>query len=158
MAAYKTMPKEYQNRAEVYFAGGFINSGTPFCSYLFRKMEGVEGVHYLGLIQGEEKKIETLSSMDVVVVASRDESCSLVALEGAMLSKPLIVTENVGAKYMVEEENGFIVSTGDVDSLRTAMMQMIDCRGQLKEMGKASRKLYEEKAGMEAYTRSMREL
>lgn len=158
LAAYQKMPKDYQKRSEIYFAGGFINSGTPFCSYLFRQMEGIENVHYLGLIKGEEKKIQTLSGMDVVVVASRDESCSLVALEGAMLSKPLIVTENVGANYMVSEENGFIVKTGDADSLMHAMMQMIDRKEELKAMGVSSRRKYEESASMESYMEAMRNL
>lgn len=158
LAAYRAMPLEYQNKSEVYFAGGFINSGTPFCSYLFREMQNVQGVHYLGLIQGEEKKIETLSQMDVVVVASRDESCSLVALEGAMLSKPLIVTENVGAKYMVSRENGYITETGNVDSLKLAMMNMIDKQTQLEKMGKISREMYTKFASMDAYTKNMKKL
>ena len=158
LAAYRAMPEEYREKSEIYFAGGFINSGTPFCSYLFREMQKVEGIHYLGLIQGEENKIKTLSQMDVVVVASRDESCSLVALEGAMLSKPLIVTENVGAKYMVSEDNGYIVETGDVESLKCAMMDMIDKQSMLQKMGEASRIAYDELAGMDAYTKSMRKL
>lgn len=158
LAAYKAMPKEYREKSELYFAGGFINSGTPFCSYLFREMQNVEGAHYLGLIQGEENKIRTLSQMDVVVVASRDESCSLVALEGAMLSKPLIVTENVGAKYMVSEDNGYIVETGNSENLKCAMMDMIDKQSMLQQMGNVSRTAYDELAGMDAYTRSMREL
>lgn len=158
LAAYKAMPKEYREKSELYFAGGFINSGTPFCSYLFREMQNVEGVHYLGLIQGEENKIRTLSQMDVVVVASRDESCSLVALEGAMLSKPLIVTENVGAKYMVSEDNGYIVETGDSENLKCAMIDMIDKQSMIQHMGEVSRTAYDELAGMDAYTRSMREL
>ena len=158
LSAYLTMPEEYREKAELYFAGGFINSGTSFCSYLFRRMKNVPGVHYLGVVRGEEKKIETLSSMDVVVVASRDESCSLVALEGAMLSKPLIVTENVGAKYMVTEENGSIVETGDVGNLRRAMMDMIDRKDELSAMGKASRRIYEEKASMDSYREDLRDL
>lgn len=158
LSAYKAMPKDYQEKAELYFAGGFINSGTAFCSYLFREMETVEGVYYLGLVQGEENKIQTLSQMDVVVVASRDESCSLVALEGAMLSKPLIVTENVGAKYIVNEKNGYIVATGNVESLKTAMMHMVDNKSNLAEMGDASRVNYENFAGMETYTKNMRDI
>lgn len=158
LAAYKAMPKAYQEKSELYFAGGFINSGTPFCSYLFREMKEVEGVHYLGLIKGETDKIETLSKMDVVVVASRDESCSLVALEGAMLSKPLIVTENVGAKYIVGEGNGAIVGTGDTESLKIALMAMIDKKEFLGKMGISSRENYEKMASMDTYTRSMKEL
>lgn len=158
LAAYQNMPKDYQDRSELYFAGGFINSGTPFCSYLFRQMQGEKNVHYLGLVRGEQNKIRTLSGMDVVVVASRDESCSLVALEGAMLSKPLIVTENVGAKYIVSEENGYIAETGDAESLMAAMMRMIDRKEELNAMGEASRRAYEAHAGMEAYTKDMQKL
>lgn len=154
-AAYMDMPKEYQNKSELYFAGGFIGSGAPYCSYLFNKIKNQPGIHYLGLVKGEKKKIETLSSMDVIVVASRDESCSLVALEGAMLSKPLIVTQNVGAKYMVNGENGKIVETADVESLKRALMDLIDQKENLAAMGKISRKLYEEKAGMKAYTQAL---
>ena len=158
LAAYKEMPRDYQQKAEVYFAGGFINSGSPYCSYLFGNMKEVENVHYLGVIKGEQKKIETLSQMDVIVVASRDESCSLVALEGAMLSKPLIVTENVGAKYMVRGDNGIIVNTDDVVSLKKAMMYMIDHKEQLEEMGQKSRSYYDKYASMDSYREELRKL
>ncbi len=158
LAAYKAMPETYREQSELYFAGGFINSGTPFCSYLFREMEGVKGVYYLGLIQGEEAKIKELSQKDVVVVASRDESCSLVALEGAMLSKPLIVTENVGAKYMVDDRNGYIVKTGNVESLKSAMMRLIEEKDTLEAMGVESRKKYDTMASMRIYIQSMRQL
>ncbi len=156
LAAYLSMPKEYQDKAELFFAGGFINSGTPYCSYLFSKMEGLKNVHYLSVVKGEEKKIRTLSKMDVVVVASRDESCSLVALEGAMLSKPLIVTENVGAKYIIKDGNGYIVNTADVESLKCAMMKMIDNKEQLAKMGVISRTNYEAMGSMESYTKDMK--
>lgn len=158
LAAYLAMPAKYQDKAELFFAGGFINSGTPYCSYLFSQMEGIKNVHYLGIVRGEQNKIKTLSQMDVVVVASRDESCSLVALEGAMLSKPLIVTENVGAKYIVSEQNGFIVKTGDIHSLKSAMMRLIDNQTSLADMGAMSRKMYEQYASMNSYTSDMAQM
>ena len=158
LAAYRNMPVEYRERSEVYFAGGFIASGASYCDYLFDKMSNVDGCYYLGLISDERKKIETISSMDVVVVASRDESCSLVALEGAMLSRPLIVTENVGAKYIVSDQNGSVVKTNDVDDLSRAMMKMIDEKDNLSSMGEHSRWMYENKAGMKAYTKELKEL
>ena len=99
-----------------------------------------------------------LSRKDVIVVASRDESCSLVALEGAMLSKPLIVTENVGAKYIVKEDNGFVVKADDAIGLSNAMRKMIDHKENLSYMGEKSRAYYEQYASMEVYTRSMEKL
>ena len=153
--AYLTMPDEYRYRSELYFAGEFCDSGTAFAAQLFRRIKGESNIHYLGVIRGEKNKIETLSSMDVVIVASRDESCSLVALEGAMLSKPLIVTENVGAKYMIDGGNGKIVKTEDVESLRNAMIYMIDHRDELESMGIQSRKNYESMASIDSYKKDL---
>lgn len=155
LAAYKKLPLELKSKCELYFAGGFVNSGTPFCSYLFTEIKGEKNVHYLGLIQGEKRKIQTLSEMDVVVVASRDESCSLVALEGTMLSKPLIVTENVGAKYIVKPDNGIIVKTDDVDTLSDALAYFIKNKNKINEMGKRSRVYYDEFASIDSHKREL---
>ena len=159
IAAYNAMPEEYRNRSELHFAGGFINSATSFASYIFGQIEKQEGIFYHGTITQERQKIEFLSQMDVVVVASRDESCSLVALEGAMLSKPLIVTDNVGAKYMVGDDNGFVVPSGDAIALRDAFMRMIDSTpNELATMGTASRKHYDTDANMLSHRRDLQRL
>jgi glycosyltransferase involved in cell wall biosynthesis len=159
IAAYRALPDAYRERSEVHFAGGFINSGTSFASYLFGMTKDLPGVRFHGLIADNTKKIELMSQMDVVVVASRDESCSLVALEGAMLAKPLIVTENVGAKYMVAADNGCIVAPGDVAELSAAMMAMIDKEPDaLLRMGAASRSRYEAEASMERHSQDLERL
>lgn len=159
VAAYKAMPPEYQSRAELHFAGGMINSATSFASFILGEIKSEPGIIFHGLIEDERKKIELMSQMDVVVVASRDESCSLVALEGAMLSKPLIVTENVGAKYMVTHRTGAIVPTGDVTALRDAFMRMIDLAEEdLISMGAASRDRYKTSASLEVHKRDLNQL
>ncbi len=159
VSAYKALPQEYKDRAELHFAGGFVNSGTSFASFFFGQIADEPRIHYHGVIAGVREKVELLSQMDVVVVASRDESCSLVALEGAMLSKPLIVTENVGAKYMVGEENGIIVPSGEVEALRRAFMRMIDLgSAPLAAMGAVSRRKYDELASMNTHSRELGEL
>jgi glycosyltransferase involved in cell wall biosynthesis len=159
VAAYKAMPPEYRSRAELHFAGGMINSATSFASFILGEIKSEPGIVFHGLIEDERKKIELMSQMDVVVVASRDESCSLVALEGAMLSKPLIVTENVGAKYMVTHRTGAIVPTGDVTALRDAFMHMIDlAQEDLISMGAASRDHYKTSASLEVHKRDLNQL
>lgn len=153
--AFLTLPKEYKNKVELVFAGGMINSGTPLASYIFSEIQNSENIRYLGVIDSIDEKNKQIAQSDVVIVASRDESCSLVALEGAMLSKPLIVTENVGAKYIVEEDNGIIVPAGNVESLKSAIIKLVDDKLKLKEMGKNSRRKYEELASMEFYKRQL---
>ena len=157
--AFQAMPESYRSRAELHFAGGFINSATGFASYLFGLIGDDPRIRFHGLISDNRHKIELMSRMDVVVVASRDESCSLVALEGAMLSKPLIVTQNVGAKYVVDAANGHVVATGDVAALRDAMMAMIDQSAQdLGVMGRASRSKYEAMGSMKAHRQDLEAL
>jgi glycosyltransferase involved in cell wall biosynthesis/tetratricopeptide (TPR) repeat protein len=159
VAAFKAMPEAYRDLAELHFAGGFINSATSFASYVLGQMHKEPSIHFHGLISDERRKIELLSQMDVVVVASRDESCSLVALEGAMLSKPLIVTDHVGGKYMVGTDNGAVVSSGDVSALRDAFMRMIDeSAAELRAMGDASRRKYDDLASMDVHTRELEQL
>lgn len=159
VAAFKAMPKQYRDRAELHFAGGFINSGTSFSSYLFGQIADEPAITFHGLITSDRAKIELLSQMDAVVVASRDESCSLVALEGTMLGKPLIVTENVGAKYMVSDTNGIVVESGSVNALSAAFMQMMDRdEAAVLAMGTVSRQKYEQLASMEVYRQRLAEL
>ena len=157
LEAYESLPEEYRNRSELYYAGRLIEGEKQFGEDLLRKVENCPGAFYLGEVV-DGSILQKMADMDVIIVASRDESCSLVALEGAMLSKPLIVTENVGAKYIVNEDNGVIVKADDAICLGYAMRRMIDNKDNLPYMGEKSRFYYEQFASMEVYTRSMEKL
>ena len=151
--AYDKLPEYYKEHCEFYFAGQIIPSAVDYADEIIRRVRLNKNMHYLGVIKDQREKTELISSMDVVIVASRDESCSLVALEGAMLSKPLILTENVGAKYIVDEDkNGLIVKTGNPDALMDALCYFIDNNSRLLEMGQYSRKNYLDRANMQRYT------
>lgn len=156
--AVKELPPEYRDQCEVHFAGGFISGEVGYYDWLFNEIDALDNVFYHGQITELEEKIHFLSGMDVIVVASRDESCSLVALEGAMLSRPLIVTENVGAKYMVDDANGLIVKTADVEDLKNGLMRMIDARSELGRMGEASRSKYDKYASEEIFRSSLQNI
>lgn len=153
--AFRRLPAQLKEKAHLYFAGRLIQSRNAYWQPLLEGIEDEKNITYLGEIQGLENKIEVFNNIDVFVVASYDESCSLVVLEGAMLSKPLIVTENVGAKYMVSKENGFIVKTKDVDDLSRAMRYFIEQSEKIDKMGQISRKHYEQFASMEIYTKNI---
>ncbi len=149
--AFLRLPEGCRERARLYIAGKLPPEERGYWEPLLKMTEGEARVVWLGERKGTEQKLAAYDMADVVVVASHDESCSLVALEGAMLSKPLIVTENVGAKYLVGEENGFIVKTGDCVSLSEAMERCIRRPEALADMGRYSRKAYEKYAGMEEH-------
>lgn len=149
--AYLLLDPSYQNQCEIWMAGQLLDKHYIYYSELLKIINNCSGLKYLGEIKDEIIKIETISRSDVVVISSLDESCSLVALEGAMLSKPLIVTENVGAKYLVDKSNGIIIKTGDPNSLKNAIIQMIDNKNNLQKLGKNSRNHYNNLASMETH-------
>ena len=156
LTAFESLAPELRRRAELYLAGP--GSESEYGREILRRAAALPGVRYLGVITEAGDKIRTMSRMDVVAVASRDEAGSLMALEGAMLGKPLIVTENVGAKYIVGERNGYVTAAGDPESLKQAMERCIREPERLAPMGFESRRRYETMASMEKYTRDMKTL
>ena len=76
-----------------------------------------------GEIADENKRYALYRKMNVFVIASRDESCSLVALEGAMLGKALIMSENVGAQYL-DKKKAWVYETEDIGGLCRKMCEL----------------------------------
>lgn len=118
-----------------------------------------DNIIFDGLINNQNEKWKVFSNMDVFIIPSRDESCSLVALEACMLKKPIIISENVGANYMLkEEQNGYIVKTEDPKDLADAIKKIIDNKDDLEKMGEISRLLYEEKASIEMFKKELQKI
>lgn len=67
-----------------------------------KDLKHLNNIFFDGLFTNQDEKWSKFSQIDVFVVPSRDESCSMVVLEACMLKKPVIVSENVGAKYEKE--------------------------------------------------------
>lgn len=109
-----------------------------------------------GEISDEAERLKLYRQMNVFVIASRDEACSLVALEGAMLGKALIMSENVGAQYL-DKKRKAVYSTEDVDVLCRKMCEMTS-RRELLVRGIAMRKAYKQMATIETYKREFMKL
>lgn len=95
---------------------------------------------FLGEIQKEEKQ-KFFDDIDILVVPSTDDPCPLTVIEGTMLGKPVITTDTVGSNFMIKDKrNGFIVKTGDMNSLYKAMEKILN--KDLDKMKQYSRKMY----------------
>ena len=107
-------PEDYNN-IEYYFAGREIKlkSAPTYFNDLMLKIQKYDNIHYLGALTSEAELDSAYRMCDAVLIPSRDESYSLVALEALMYGKPIVVSKNVGAKYLVSSNNGVIVDTGD---------------------------------------------
>ena len=88
---------------------------------LFAGMDGVEmlGTVAPGAVAG------AVSDCDVIVLPSRCDAWGIALVEGAAMGMAMIAGDRVGASELVSDSprNGFVVKSGDVESLAAAMMR-----------------------------------
>lgn len=142
-ASFEKLRMQYKN-IELHLIG---NLKTPYAQMLQKKY--TEQVVWHGELTGTEKD-SVLGDFDIVAVPSLSESCSLVALEAAAASKALIITENVGAKYVFEAgKSALICKADDEKSLCACLEQFINDRNLRDNLGRQARAAYEKFATKE---------
>lgn len=155
LQAYNLLDKDLREKCSLNLIGNIFDQ--EYYEDCNRIIEDRERVKWYGCIDGE-KKWKVFNETDVFVIPSRDESCSLVALEAMMSGKPLIISDNVGAKYAVSDKNGWVFNSEDVMQLSEILNEIVCGKYDLQEMGKNSRKQYEKYATKEKYTESLLEI
>ena len=114
---------------------------TPLGEKL-KKEKNIKNIIFHGVVTGK-KKDKLFDEMDVFVIPSHIESCSLVALEAAAHSKAVILTENVGAKYMFKHgESALICKVDDEKSLYECMKKLYKDKQLKDKIAKNSYKAY----------------
>jgi glycosyltransferase involved in cell wall biosynthesis len=142
LKAFEMMDQSYREKCEMHLAGALPHYHSDYADELLSVIDSYDNIYYHGELQGIDSVMQMIVNSDVLVTVSRDEASSLVTLEGAMMGKPLIISCNVGAGYVVDQENGWIVETGNVDALRVVYQTIIDEPDKLIGMGKKSREKY----------------
>lgn len=84
------------------------------------------GIRHLGFVQPEEMEY-LISQTDVFVLPSRFEPWGVAVQEFAAVGMPLILSDAVNAHhaFLKPRENGFLFKSGDTDSLKDALMAMM---------------------------------
>ena len=106
--------------------------------------------------QVTERKWELFSTADFFIVPSLEEASSRVAIEAAMLGKPVICTSHVGAKYLTENNAGFIFEPGNIAELRKIIQKCLDMSdGEYIRMSRQVRLNYEETSTPAVYHKAL---
>jgi glycosyltransferase involved in cell wall biosynthesis len=86
-----------------------------------------------------------VAQADVVVLPSYREGIPKALLEAAAMEKPLITTDAVGCREVVDDGvNGLLVPVGDAKALAQAMIRLIEHPAMRLRMGQAGRKKVEQ--------------
>ena len=150
IGAYRLLDREEKKQIRLHLVGPAPEWASSYQKELELEQEGVI---YHGEIHDRKELLSLYSSMDAVLVPSRDESCSLVALEACMLGKPVFLTENTGAKYFADPS--CIVKTGDCAALKEKLSEAVRNPMWLQKMGKDNRTAYLEKASEAVYRKNI---
>ena len=95
--------------------------------------------HKFGVI-GHKALVSVLRDADCLVLPSRFDSFGLVVTEAMACGLPVIVSDMVGAKQIVEEgQNGFVVPAGDAEALANRMRWFLHNQASIGRMSIAAR-------------------
>jgi glycosyltransferase involved in cell wall biosynthesis len=93
----------------------------------------------------QEDTARFMALMDIFVLSSVKEGFGLVILEAMKNEKPVVCTAVGGVPELVEDgRNGFLVPSGDEDSLAGKVMALLENRALRRRLGKEGRKRLEE--------------
>ncbi|WP_456432134.1 glycosyltransferase family 4 protein [Nitratifractor sp.] len=124
------------DRARFILVGG-IDPGNPSCAdAAFLRSGAVEWV-------GEQQAMREWTALaDVYVLPSYREGVPRTLLEAAAMGKPIVATDVVGCREVVEDgRNGLLVPPRDAAALADAIGRLLDDSALRQRMGEASREL-----------------
>ncbi|HJA66517.1 MAG TPA: glycosyltransferase [Candidatus Mediterraneibacter cottocaccae] len=150
LEVYKNLSEIDRKKTKLHFIGN-----TPLWAEDYKeqlKSDSVEGVIFHGEIKSRHVLLKMYQKADIILIPSKDESCSLVALEAAMLGKAIVLNENIGAKYIVDES--CILQPFSLEQWLLRIHELIQNYDLIWQLGHENRKRYEKYGTRENFKRN----
>ncbi len=95
------------------------------------KHEISDKIEWLGRIS-REKAIQEYQACDAFILTSRHESFGVVFIEALACGKPVIATRCGGPEIIVNKNNGILVTVGDTEEIKKAIMFIVENSSKFK--------------------------
>ncbi len=151
--------REYVEAAEIILKNGFdaefrllgfmdVDNPNAVSREEMTEMTKLPGINYRGVTDTIE---DELAFADCVVLPSYREGTPKALLEAAAMAKPIITTDAVGCRDVVDDGiNGFFCNCADVDDLACKIKKMLQLSdAQRQQMGLQGRKKMEKEFDQE---------
>lgn len=120
-----------------------------------KQAEQYANIKIIGEVENE-KMPDLYSQVDVVVCCSREESMSVVVIEGCMNEKLVIVSDAAGiAEYITNGEDGLIFQSDNVGQLVSKIEWVIANGEGAAKIGHTSKRIYDKYFSMEIFERNL---
>lgn len=107
----------------------------------FAQQEGIEGVEFLGPMEGDALKSVVSGAEFVVVPSEWYENSPLVVYESFAMGKPVIGSRIGGIPELIEHGvDGYLFEAGNSDELRYWISYLLRHKELLRKLGRAARK------------------
>ncbi|PKL61144.1 MAG: hypothetical protein CVV31_13065 [Methanomicrobiales archaeon HGW-Methanomicrobiales-2] len=122
------------SRERVKFRLVIVGDGE-YGEYYRQMAQGVENVTFVGSVPSAEMP-RYYALADLVILPSLSEGLPNVLLEASASAKPIIATDVGGISDIVlHGRSGYLIGAGDLHSLYTYTMQLLDDMEQARQMG-----------------------
>jgi glycosyltransferase involved in cell wall biosynthesis len=92
-----------------------------------------ERVHFIGYVGGSDK-VAAYRGAALIVVPSRQEAMSIVALEAGICGKPVLMTDQCGFGILEDLGAGLVVAPTE-EGLQAGLLSILHDTAKLEEMG-----------------------
>lgn len=151
--AIDKLPSQYLQQSQFWIIGA-----DKLDAQSLKIVSKYDNIKIMGEIENQ-KMPQIYQTLDVVVACSRADSMSIVAIEGMMNEKLVIVSDAMGiADYIIDGQTGFITPCEDVEALTNKIMWVIDNQSEAVKIGKASRKVYDDYFAIEEFEKNILEV
>ncbi|MFX0132875.1 MAG: glycosyltransferase family 4 protein [Candidatus Hodarchaeota archaeon] len=119
---------------------GYFDKGNPFCINRkdFNNFIQKKVIKFLGR---REDIRELIALCDLFVLPSYQEGIPRTLIEAASMGKPIVTTNTIGCREVVEhEKNGILIPPKNIDALAEAIKCLIKNKNECKKFGQYSRK------------------
>jgi O-antigen biosynthesis protein len=150
--AVALLPLPVRQQCRFVLTGKLWDMNRNFWSDIELKIANLPEIKYLGTLD-HQSQLNLMAAADVVLCCSRDDPFPLVVMEAAMLSKPAILSDCVGLFEVLDGESCFVFESESAPSLAEHLLAAYECRSDLKRMGMAARRKFEQELTLEVFGR-----
>jgi len=117
---------------------------------LIKKL-GIENRVILKGYVSEEEKYSLFSVSDAFIMVSDYEAFGIVYLEAMMAGLPVIAGDNGGTKDFIKEDNGFLVSPGDISQIVKIVNELKRDRNKKLKIGEHNKQYVKDNYNIEIF-------